>query len=78
MSRAAKYEERRRAKDAEREAAEEAAEAAAAKAAEEKAAEEAAEYDKWKDMFSVQDEGTVEDTIAQVLPRQGRRALINK
>eukprot|EP00976_Prorocentrum_cordatum_P100058 1192082-Prorocentrum_minimum.AAC.2 len=78
LSRAAKYEERRRQKDAEREAEEQAKEEEAAKASEEKAKEEAAEYDKWKDMFSVQDEGTVEDTIAQASPTRPTRWWYDK
>jgi len=62
--RAAKYEEKRRAKDEEREAAEREAEQELARLAAEKAKEEQAEFDKWKDMFSVDDGGTVEDQIS--------------
>lgn len=62
--RAAKYEEKRRAKDEEREAAEREAERELARLAAEKVKEEQAEFDKWKDMFSVDDGGTVEDQIS--------------
>lgn len=62
--RAAKYEEKRRAKDEEREAVERQAEEELARIAASHAKDEQAEFDKWKDLFSVDDGGTVEEQIS--------------